>query len=77
MSTELKLDCADLFAHLKGMASIHARRLDKCGWGSHAGNYSVVQGYIKLLEQPHVLPNPTPWKGIWSDTSIPKIDIFY
>jgi hypothetical protein len=73
---ELKLDCDTLFAHLKGMAPIHARRQDKRGWGSQSGCYSVALGYAKLLEQPHVPPNPVTWKGLWCHKTIPKIDLF-
>jgi hypothetical protein len=71
-----KLDCDTLFAHLKGMAPIHARRQEKRGWGSHLGCYSVAQGYTKLLEQPHVPPNPVTWKGLWRHKTIPKINFF-
>ena len=59
------------------MAPSHARKKDFWGWGSKAGGFSVAQGYIKLLEQPHVLPDLVPWKGIWNYPSIPKIDYFY
>ena len=73
---ELKSDCDALFSLLKGMALIHARRQDKCDWGSQLGCYLVTLGYEKLLEQPHVPPNPTTWKGLWIHKTIPKIDLF-
>jgi ribonuclease HI/exonuclease III len=72
----LKQDCDTFFTHLKGMAPIHARRQDKRGWGSQSGSYTVALGYAKLLEQPHVPPNPATWKGLWGHKTIPKIDFF-
>lgn len=36
----------------------------------------MQQGYKKLREIPYVPPCPSMWKGLWKQTSIPKIDLF-
>lgn len=74
---DLQQDCAFLFTLLHGMAPSHTQKKDFWGWGSKAGGFSVSQGYINLLEQPHVLLDPAPWKGIWNYPSMPKIDYFW
>eukprot|EP00253_Pinus_taeda_P027221 PITA_27221 len=67
---DMLLDC------LHGIAPISRRSRDRKGWGTSLKGYTVDQGYIKLSEIPYAPPDPTPWRGVWSSPSLPKIDFF-
>jgi hypothetical protein len=55
---------------------IKAMKKDKRGWGSHSGTYTTTAGYKSFTTVPHVPPDPTIWKAIWTSKSILKIDMF-
>jgi hypothetical protein len=61
---------------LQGKSLIKARKRDKRGWGSQFGTYTTIAGYKSFTTVPHVPPDPTIWKAIWTSKSIPKIDMF-
>jgi hypothetical protein len=37
----------------------------------------MKSGYYHFAAIPHVPPNPAIWKAVWSQKSIPKVDMFY
>jgi hypothetical protein len=41
-----------------------------------SGFYTTAAGYQHTTVVPHVPPDPTIWKAIWTSKSIPKIDMF-
>jgi hypothetical protein len=61
---------------LQGKSPLKASAKDKRGWGTTIETYSITTGYRALQEIPHVPPDPTPWKNIWSHKLIPKMDMF-
>jgi hypothetical protein len=73
---ELEGEWNTLMGYLQGKSLIKARKKDKRGWGSLSGNYTTTTGYKILTVVPHVPPDPTIWKSIWTSKSIPKIDMF-
>lgn len=74
--SHLSKEYATLLTHLKGKAPLNIRKADTRGWGLIPGSYTVSQGYKQLSQHPNVPPDPKPWQGIWSQTTIPKIDTF-
>ena len=76
MPKTLSNECTNFLARLNGKAPINSRKSDTRGWGSTPGHYTVSQGYSQLISHPHVPSHPEPWNGIWSQTSILKIDTF-
>lgn len=76
MPSHLSKEYATLLTHLKGKAPLNIRKADTRGWGLIPGSYTVSQGYKQLSQHPNVPPDPKPWQGIWSQTTIPKIDTF-
>eukprot|EP00253_Pinus_taeda_P029236 PITA_29236 len=72
----LSKEYTNLLTHLKGKAPLNISKADARGWGSILGKYTVLQGYKQLTQYPNVPPDPRPWQGIWSHSTIPKIDIF-
>lgn len=62
--------------YLQGKSLIKARKKDKRGWGSLSGAYTTTAGYKNLTAVPHVPPDPTIWRAIWTLKSIPKIYMF-
>jgi hypothetical protein len=65
-----------LLEKLQGKAPLKASAKDKRGWGTTTGNTLQPQATRLLQAIPHVPPDPTSWKTIWSHKSIPKIDMF-
>jgi hypothetical protein len=61
---------------LQGKSPLKKRKKDKRGWGPFSGLYTTVAGYQHIAAVPHVPPDPTIWKSIWSSKSIPKIDMY-
>jgi hypothetical protein len=61
---------------LQGKSPLKASAKDKRGWGTTTRTYSTTIGYKSLQAIPHVPPDPTLWKTIWSHKEIPKIDMF-
>eukprot|EP00253_Pinus_taeda_P026904 PITA_26904 len=65
-----------LLDFLQGKSPSKANAKDKRGWGSISGQYTVAEGYKRIMAAPHVPPNPAKWKFIWDYPALPKIDFF-
>jgi hypothetical protein len=63
-----------LISTLKGATPILRDIPDSRGWGTNG--YSVKEGYNTLLSSLRVFQNSTKWKNVWSQDSLPKINIF-
>jgi hypothetical protein len=72
--THMSSQAQILFSTLKGAAPILRDIPDSRGWGTNG--YSVKEGYNMLLSSLRVLQNSTKWKNVWSQDSLPKINIF-
>jgi hypothetical protein len=59
---------------LKGATPILRDTPDNRGWGTNG--YLVKYGYNMLLFTLRVFQNSTKWKNVWSQESLPKINIF-
>jgi hypothetical protein len=62
--------------YLQGKSPLKKGKKDKRGWGTLFEIYTTVVGYQHTTIVPHIPPDPTIWKAIWTSKSIPKIDIF-
>jgi hypothetical protein len=71
------IEAKTLLKLLQGKSPMRASVKDKRGWGTVTGTYSAAAGYQSLQAIPHVPPDPTPWRTVWSHKSIPKIDMFF
>jgi hypothetical protein len=63
-----------LISTLKGATPILSDIPDSRGWGTNG--YSVKEGYNTLLSSLRVIQNSAKWKNVWSQDSLPKINIF-
>eukprot|EP00253_Pinus_taeda_P006677 PITA_06677 len=61
---------------LQGKSPSKANAKDKRGWGFISGQYTVAEGYKRIMAAPHVPPNLAQWKFIWDYLALPKIDFF-
>jgi hypothetical protein len=61
---------------LEGKAPLNQTARDKRSWGTKSGSFTTAEGYQSLMAVPHVAPNPSHWKFVWSTLSILKVDLF-
>jgi hypothetical protein len=59
----------------QGISPLKKGKKDKRGWGAISRIYTTAVGYQHTASVPHVSPDPTIWKSIWTSKSISKIDM--
>ena len=67
---------SQLLDHLAGIAPLCQNKRDKRGWGDHSGNYTASEGYQRFSADFNVPGNPKVWNYNWTNTTLPKIDLF-
>eukprot|EP00253_Pinus_taeda_P010169 PITA_10169 len=73
---DLHREAAHLIDLLNSIAPVRINRKDRQGWGDQSIRYIVTQGYACLNAVPNGPIDPTPWKAVWGNPTLPKIDIF-
>ena len=73
---ELNEEKSQLLVHLTGIAPLCQNRRDKRGWGDQSGNYTATEGYQRFSADFNVPGNPKSWNYNWTNTTLPKIDLF-
>eukprot|EP00253_Pinus_taeda_P006650 PITA_06650 len=73
---DLHQEAAHLIVLLNGIARVRINRKDRRGWGDQSIGYTVTQGYACLNAVPNAPIDPAPWKAVWGNRTLPKIDIF-
>ena len=73
---ELDEEKSKLLVHLIGIAPLCQNKKDKRGWGDRSGYYTSIEGYQRFSADFNVPGNPKSWNYNWSNTTLPKIDLF-
>jgi hypothetical protein len=73
---ELEEEWNTLKFWLRQKSPLKETKKDKRGWEALSGIYTTIAGYQYIAVVPHVPPDPTIWKSIWTPKSIPKTYMF-